>query len=271
MNTKDLFELAQIMSDAYDDSGIDRTDVVAWADLDPAEQAAYAEGIRAVVEELQRRGWGYHPQKFILGIPEINDGDPVTPAEYYMPSQWLRPWRFPHIEFPTPDYGVILNDGSLRVGGLETVPDLPEALEKIEELVEVAEKLIAPRSWGHLRDIPPNTLTTDREGDFWETDSAGTLYLRISDEDEGSKITPNDSDSEEYGPFTEVVESETWNRWQDVPDGVKYSGVNDETEPAESYENRNGVRWNVTHGYDYFESVYNDAEMEIIAPFKRVG
>lgn len=59
ITTADLFDLAKIMSDAYDASGIDNGDgdVVEWVDLLPAEQAAYAEGIRAVIYELERRGW----------------------------------------------------------------------------------------------------------------------------------------------------------------------------------------------------------------------
>jgi hypothetical protein len=60
LTTKDLFELAEIASDAEDRFLVndhDEYDLVSWEGITPHEQGAKAEGIAAVIEELERRGW----------------------------------------------------------------------------------------------------------------------------------------------------------------------------------------------------------------------
>ncbi|MFE2997954.1 hypothetical protein ACFXG4_23410 [Nocardia sp. NPDC059246] len=56
LNTAELFELAKIFSDEWD-RHLPEEDVWVWEDQPPVDQAGQAEGVRAVVEELERRGW----------------------------------------------------------------------------------------------------------------------------------------------------------------------------------------------------------------------
>lgn len=64
-----------------------------------------------------------------------------------------------------------------------------------------------PRIWKHLADVPSGVEVFDREGDFWKFDQDRTKYIRRSGDLvwEPSEV-PNDVDSEEYYPFTEVLD-----------------------------------------------------------------
>lgn len=85
VTTKELFELAEIMSDAYD--VIDSDDTIVWPDLTPVEQAAYAEGIRAVLDTLELRGW-YQDPWFINDSELVWEPATTIPVVIAEPRQW---------------------------------------------------------------------------------------------------------------------------------------------------------------------------------------
>lgn len=233
ITTKELFELARIHSDGYDASGLD-PDFVPWGEYLPGEQAAQAEGVRAVLEELKRRGW----------TEPYDNGGWIPPAE--------------PLVFDVTDYEV--RNGVFVIGAE------PVSLKR------------EPRVWQRIEEVPINVAVEDHDGDRWEYREGEWRGLSPV---HGTWSYPENLAN---SPFTEIIKDPAeiladwekellnpdgpWDRWQDVPNGIRYRSTEDE---ICGYVNRDGVRMLIFLDDDEeCESSNSEADMQAIAPFEKI-
>ncbi|WP_431941623.1 hypothetical protein [Nocardia grenadensis] len=236
VTTRELFELAELYWNAAGDYyNQDREDITGWDELSPADQGAEAQGMGDLLEELESRGW----QKKELQSFEI-----TAPVSF----------QFTKVEDPRDinlNFHVTDPDSALkRIQDLRKTVDTLLEPTREERFNGVAQAYGNPRQWSDIDDVPTGVKVSDRTGDIYRWDGAVLMFRFHWETDTDFDPWGEDvSDVDGYGPFTEVLKEPEntegpWDRWEYVPDGVKYQPTTAENSMDNEtvYTNRVGKR-----------------------------
>jgi hypothetical protein len=242
VSTRELFELAEFYwnaaGDHYDQ---DRDDLTGWDELDPIDQGAEAQGMASLLEELESRGWNRSP---------------------WEPFGFITDRDAPTIQFNS-DKVYTIPEGSKFEVQFRTDPDATQKYidqqDKIAKLLapltalpkQVEEVPRSPREWARIQDVPKDVRIRNNGDEvmYWADGEYGPKWYEEDPEmPDHFFYSNNDLTNEMYGPFTEVLPEQNldgpWDRWEDVPDGVKYRPTTAENhyDNETIYTNRDGGR-----------------------------
>jgi len=250
ITTKELFELAKISyNEGFNHFPAD--DAVDWDDLPPIDQAVMAEGIRKVVEELERRGWSANAygERY---TPTAVDGNPLENFDNVLdPTQWFADAANMHI-----DQDILTGTYRRWLAGEPAPFRHGEARCRVSADDAIAKAYADSDSWNRWEDVPVGVTVESTKG----------FHI--------TKVAGYNENYDIAGPFVRVDETEykeegyEWSHWEDVPEGVVYK--NSKPLHRARYVNRDGVRILLKLDGSEVVSEVSDDHVQAFAPFIRV-
>lgn len=249
ITTKELFELAEFYwKNGPELDDYSETERIDWEDLSPAWQAEEAESIRALLGELENRGWfrSTYPQRYLFGVNSSYTLSDLSNLYNGIRSPWAM-WSAPEVEVNMPR---------------------------------------EPRKWDLIEDVPTDVKVKDRTGDtiFFHPDK--DLWMVSGKYGDADWHDPDQNSYAPFTEIIEEKPAEPeplaewekllvnpdgpWDHWQDVPEDVKYTGQNMSiygTSPT--WVNRGGERMWLPRFGGEVPSNQSDIQ-ETYAPFVKV-